>query len=256
MNELAAERQREIVQILNKEGKVIVSDLAIKFNVASATIRRDLDMLNEKYKLIRVHGGAIFPNFSTSFEPQYSEKSVLNHDIKKRIGIVGASLVQDGDTLFLDSGTTAYQVAENLSDKNNLKVLTTDLKIGCLLSSNINIEVIMIGGNVRTNQFNCVGFLTQKIISELNADMCFLALDGFDIERGITVTNIQEAAVKQYMLTSSRRVIAITDHTKLKRISMISVCPISEVDILITDNLADNEVINKMDEMNIQIMLT
>ncbi len=191
MNELAAERQREIVQILNKEGKVIVSDLAKRFNVASATIRRDLDLLNEEYKLLRVHGGAIFPNFSTSFEPQYSEKSVLNHEIKKRIGIVGASLVQDGDTIFLDSGTTAYQVAEYLSEKNNLNVLTTDLKIGCLLAANINIEVTLIGGSVRPNQFNCVGYITEKTISELNADLYFLALDGLDIERGITVTNVQ-----------------------------------------------------------------
>lgn len=254
-HELAAERQQEITQMLKKEGKVIVSDLAKKYDVTFATIRRDLDILNEKDQLVRVHGGAIFPDFSTSFEPQYSEKSILNNELKKRIGVIAASLVKDGDTIYLDSGTTAFQVAENLREKNNLKIITPDLKIGCLLATSINHEVILIGGKVRTNQFNCVGAIAQEIASDLNADIYFLALDGFDLDRGVTVTDLQEAAIKKIMIESSKEVVAITDHTKIGRISMVSVCPLSKLDVLITDDSIDKDVVREIEEMKIQVLL-
>ena len=220
-----------------------------------ATIRRDLDALSEKDQLIRVHGGAIYPNFSTSFEPQYHEKSTLNSDCKKRIGIIAASLIKDGDTIFLFFVKTAYQVAENLRDKNNLKIITADLKIGCSLAINNNNEIILIGGRVRTNQFVCLGAIAQDIVSDLNADIFFLALDGFDLHRGVTVTDTQEAYLKKIMLESSKKVIAITDHSKMGRISMVSVCPLSKLDVLITDDSIDKEIVRNVEEMDIQVLL-
>lgn len=253
-NKLAAERRREILLTLKAEKKVIVSNLAKKYKVTTATIRRDLDYLGENYKIQRVHSGAIMPEIATTFEPIYSEKTIINSTLKKEIGIVASGLIHDGDSLFIDSGTTAFQLAENLGNKSNLKIITTDLKIGCLLSANTDFEVVLVGGKVRTNQFNCIGPISEQIISHLNVDLFFMAVDGLDLKKGITITNFEEAAIKKMMLQNSSKTIVLADHSKFSRVSLCNVCSISEIDILITDNFADRNPIREIEEMGILVL--
>ncbi len=250
-----AERQAEIVTILEQKGSVNVADLALKFNVTTATIRNDLDTIMQSHKIIRVHGGAIIPNFSTSYEPQYTEKSNLNIDLKERIGAIASSFVNNGDTIFLDSGTTAYQLAKKLLDKHNLKIFTTDLKVGCLLATNPNVETVIIGGLVRPNQFNTIGPFAQDEVSRLNTDLFFLAVDGIDTAKGVTVSDLEESAIKKIMIASTKSVVVISDHSKFGRVSTSHVCAISEIDAIVTDSQLDFETLKIFRDAGMQLFL-
>ena len=251
----ATGRQQVILELLRTQGEVTVNDLVDQFDVSAATIRRDLDVLAQHRRVDRVHGGAVLPQPITSYEPLYAEKTTLNQEEKARIGAAASELVADGQTIILDSGSTAYQLAINLVDKRGLTVVTTDLYVAVHLSSMPDIRVLMVGGGVRTNQFNSVGRFAEYCLSNINADSLFLAVDGVDLEKGVTVTDIDEATVKKVMINSSRQVNLIADHSKFGRVALANIVGISTIDHIITDTALNPSFVEALHALDVRLTL-
>jgi len=252
---LFEDRQRKIIEILERQGSVKVSDLAKYFNVSRVTIRRHLDLLSEQMPVIRVRGGALSNKKGTSYEPDYDAKTEKYLEIKQKIGRLAASLVSSGETLIIDSGTTTWHVASSLMGKGNLTVVTNDLKISLLLASTSDISVYIVGGEIRPYIFSSFGISAEEYMKNFNVNKLFLATDSIDIEKGITNANITESYLKQEMIRSAREVILVADSSKFDKVSFANVADFSVIDRIISDKKVPKKYRDLLLEKGIKLNL-
>jgi DeoR family fructose operon transcriptional repressor len=231
----AEERLEAIEKEAVKEGKVKVNELAEKFNVSKATIRRDLTELETIGILKRTHGGAV-PQNHTKTELSYLEKEDQFLNEKEKIGKYAAIFIKAGDTVALDSGTTTIQIAKAI-DVENITIITNSIKIANLLSKKDNIEVILTGGLLRQNTLALVGPLAEEAVNHFNIDKAFLGANGMTPDEGFTTPNIVEANIKRSFIKHSEKVFFVCDHSKLNIKSFAKIAKSSEVDGLITDKI-------------------
>ena len=225
-----------IMEKLNKYGRVDVQEIAQELDVSTATIRRYFNELEKQGRLRRVHGGAVLSTVSTTFEYLYHAKVALRMDEKKRIAIQAAEEIQDGDAIFLDSGTTTYQIAMCLSDKKELTVITYDMSIATVLNNHPSIQVILTGGMVRQGYNVLVGSITENFIRNMMVDKVFLSADAIHTDFGISNANYVESGIKALLVKAGKKVILVADHTKFDKIAVSKFCSLSEIDMCITDN--------------------
>lgn len=249
----AKERKREILKILNEEGKVKTLELAEKLNVSEPTIRRDIADLDKQGALIRTHGGAL-PIEAHSIEPTFSEKVDKFADEKKHIGRTAASLVKDGNTVVLDGGTTTLQIAKYLEAKD-VTVLTNALDIAEELEGKEGIEVILTGGNIRWNTRALVGPVTEATLNRFRVDLAFIGTNAISIEDGITTPNLVEASTKKTMIKIARRAFVVADHTKFDRAEFCQVAALSELSGIITNPAIDMALIEKYEQVDLEMIL-
>jgi len=252
---LLASRHKKILDILNRQGNVKVTDLASYFGVSEVTARRDLDMLADQSYLVRVRGGALSNKPGTSYEPVYETKSVECIEEKRRIGAAAAALVKDGETLILDSGSTTWHVGTCLPGKSDLTVITTDLKIAILLANYSDMHVFITGGAVRPHLFSCYGQSSENFVKKLNVNKFFLGADAIDARRGITNAMFEEAPIKKDMIKSAQEVILVVDHTKFNKISLAHITDFSGIDHIITDKKMPREFIKIFEKEDIKITI-
>jgi DeoR family fructose operon transcriptional repressor len=253
----AEERREQILIMLKENSKLWVSELCTYFDVSSATIRSDLRMLESENKLKRTHGGAI-PIEKASFELNTHEKKVVYSEEKHRIAIMAASMVEDGDTIALDTGTTTFELAKLLADKRDLTVVTNDLMIAPLLENNSTANVVFVGGMLRKG-FHCTtGPSSHEQISKYNVDKAFMAANGLSLEKGVTTPGIDLAEVKRTMIRIASQVIFLLDSSKFGLISFIKFADLREVDMIVTDNMVSKKIVERMqmknDNLNIVIV--
>ena len=229
-------RHEKIKESIKTHGNVSVDELSESFNTSRVTIRKHLDLLSKEENITRVRGGAIYIQKGTTYEPNYEDKSKDYYNIKKKIGDKSASLIHDGETIILDSGSTTWHVADQIKTKRDLTVITNDLKIAMHLAKNKDIKVFLAGGIVRTNLFSCHGSDTGNYFKKINADVAFLAADAIDLKKGITNANIEEAEVKKEMIKSAKKTILVTDSSKFNKVSFTYVADLQEMDFVITDD--------------------
>lgn len=242
----AEERLEAIQKEVLREGKVKVNELANKFNVSKATIRRDLTELETIGILKRTHGGAV-PQSHTKTELSYLEKEDQLLDEKEKIGKYAAVFIKAGDTIALDSGTTTIQIAKSI-DVEDITIITNSIKIANLLSKKKKIEVILTGGLLRQNTLALVGPLAEETVNHFNIDKAFLGANGMTPDEGFTTPNIVEANIKKTFIKNSERVFFVCDHSKLYIKSFAKIAKVSEVDGLITDKI--DEATHKAFERN------
>jgi len=231
----AEERLKAIEREVLREGKVKVNDLANKFNVSKATIRRDLTELETIGLLKRTHGGAV-PQSHTKTELSYLEKEDQFLSEKEKIGKYAALFIKEGDTIALDSGTTTIQIAKAI-DVENITILTNSIKIANLLSKKNKIEVMLTGGQLRQNTLALVGPLAEESVKHFNIDKAFIGANGMTPGEGFTTPNIIEANIKKIFIKHSEKVFFVCDHSKMFKKSFAKIADASEVDGLITDNI-------------------
>lgn len=249
----AEERRQKILEIIGREQVVKVLDLSAFFNVSEATIRRDLQELEEAGFLKRTHGGAI-SNQAATFEPSLAEKEDQYQAEKIAIAGVAVQLVQEGDTVMLDAGSTTLQIARNLKQKRNITIVTNAVNIAWELAAG-NAEVILLGGNLRQRTLSLVGPITENILSGLYVDKLFLATNGLDLKKGLTTPNLAEAQAKKAMLNSAKEVILVADHSKFGRVSFSHICNLDRINCLITDNGAPAAVLNALKKQGIKVLV-
>lgn len=248
------DRRATIVQMITSERMVKVSDLIKTFNVSIETIRRDLKYLEDAGYIKRVYGGAVIKSMY-GLEPDYSSREIKNYSEKVAIGRKTVELVDDGDTIVIDIGTTTLEFARALKGKKKVTVITNAIQIAAALVVDDNIRVIMLGGNVRKGDLSTSGFLSENNISLFNVDKIFLGIGGLTIEEGITDYHIEESNLRRHILKKTHMVIGLADFSKFGVIAMNKVCDIEKINFLITDDKTDKLMISKIRTLGIKVLI-
>ncbi len=232
---LAEERRRQILHLVNEEGKVLVEDLAKRFSTSEVTIRLDLEDLQGRGLVHRTHGGALPVPNGALLDRNLAEKEKLYRREKARIAQAAAKLVQEGQSVVLDSGSTTTMIARVLRTFRNLTIITNALNIAAELAGS-NLEVILVGGGLRKESFSLVGPFAEEVLGKLSPDILFLGVDGFDVGFGMTTPNPQEARVNRLMVEAADRTVVVCDSSKFGRRSLCLIAPTSAADQVITDS--------------------
>ena len=248
---LAAERHARIADIVARQKSVTVSELCQQFGVSDMTIRRDLQRLEDEGVLMRTHGGAVanVPEQDAAF----GIREQVHPEAKEAIARVAASLVNPGDTIILDAGTTTARLARHLHGKGDLTVITTSLHVLRELGADDQITLIATGGTVRPATLSFVGSWAEEMLSRFHADALFLAATAIDLQRGLFNSNVYEIGVKQQMIRSARRVIAVVDHTKFGRQSTAKIAGLEQVHCVISDSQIAPEVALALRDHHIEV---
>lgn len=231
---LNEERRRAILEILNRDGRVLVLDLARRFETSQVTIRKDLEELHAHGLIHRTHGGALPAREGALEDPTLREKEKLHRKEKLRIAQTAAGMVQEGQVVILDSGTTTTAIAHSLRHFHNLTVVTNAVNIAAELSGTA-VEVILTGGTLRKNSFSLVGPIAEETLHRLNADILFLGVDGFDVQYGLSTPNLLEAKVNRVMVEVAKRTVAVCDSSKFGRRSLSLIVPPTALHQVVTD---------------------
>jgi len=231
------ERREQLLRLVESQQRVTITQICQEFVVSQATARRDLEVLEQEGKVQRFHGGALLI-LSAPPEPSFAERSGEQSDEKRRIGRAAAALVSDGETLFLGSGTTVLEVARNLRKHRDLTVITNSLLVMNMLADVPSITLVALGGILRSSEQSFIGHLTELALGELHVNKVIIGIRGIDLDTGITNDYLPETQTDRKILSISREVIVVADHTKCARISSVFLAPLSQVHTFITDTLA------------------
>jgi DeoR family transcriptional regulator of aga operon len=231
---LNEERRRAILEILSRDGRVFVKDLSRQFQTSQVTIRKDLESLHEQNHLHRTHGGALPCREGALEDPTLREKEQFHRKEKLHIAAAAARMVNEGQVIILDSGTTTTAIARSLRVFKNLTVVTNAVNIAAELAGT-SIEVILTGGTLRKNSFSLVGPIAEETLRRLNADILFLGVDGFDVHHGLSTPNLLESKVNRVMVEVAKRTVAVCDSSKFGRRSLSLIVPASAIHQVITD---------------------
>lgn len=243
------------MNMLDKNGQVFVHELSEAFNVSEVTIRNDLELFESKRLLIRSRGGAMKFDNSVGLDFQLSDKDKIHYAEKIRIGKKAAALVNSGETIILDSGTTTMEIAKNLNPEDSINVITNAFNIANQLINSQNINIIVPGGTLRKNSHSLVGPLAEKSIRNFYVDKVFLGVDGFDTTQGAFTPNIEEASLNQIMIEISKEVILVADSSKFKRRSLAFICPVTKIDIVVTDEHISREDQNRLADLGVKVII-
>jgi DeoR/GlpR family transcriptional regulator of sugar metabolism len=252
---LAELRRLRIVEYIRKRerGVVSITELSQLLAVSEMTVRRDLALLESKGVLRRVHGGAIAYQPSEGDRP-FSDRSTRANPQKKVIGWLAAQLVQDGDRIILDAGTTTLQMAYNLTSKNRLTVITNNIPISIELSAYPNITIVLLGGIVKHMELCTIGNMVRQSLSLLSADKYFLSATSFSTGMGAMETDMAETEVKQAMLRSAGEVILVADSVKFEMTSLIQVAPTHHIHKIVTDDGLPLETIHAIESKGVEVI--
>ena len=235
-------RLRVIQQLLEQRGFVRVRDLADRFGVSTVTVRADLQALEERQVAFRVHGGAM-PFDSARGERPFEEVATRRAAEKAAIASAASALVSNGETIVVDVGTTAASFAQALVDRvdlTELTVITNGITIAMALeAAHPRFTIVVTGGTLRPKQHSLVEPLATGIFESLRVDTVFLGCNGVAVDGGITNVNLPEAYVKRAMIDAAARCVVLADSSKLGVRTLAPVCPLSGVDVLVTDSQAD-----------------
>lgn len=252
---LGEERREYILNQVKKTGSANAIDIARTLDVSETTIRRDLNRLAKKNLVKRTYGGAMAID-PVGIEMKFSTQKEKYIQEKKRIAHAASRLIEDGDVILLEAGTTGFQTALNLAHIKNLTVITNSCDIANLLAkTNPQFNIMLSGGILRTDTHSLVGPIADYAFKNMNVDKAFIGITGIDMDKGITATDHIEAQTKQILIKSAKKVIALCDHSKLGHISVNYIAPINIIDILITDSEADTDFLKKLRDMDIEIIV-
>ncbi|MBO1437326.1 DeoR/GlpR family DNA-binding transcription regulator [Meiothermus sp. CFH 77666] len=248
-------RHQEILEVLHRDGRLQVRQLAEHFGVSTVTIRTDLEYLEQRGLLRRTRGGAV-PAETKRFELPLEETRQVHAREKERIGHHAAALVRDGETIILDVGSTTTELAKALpSSLRNVVVITSGLNIALLLESHPGITVIVTGGTLRPLQHSLVNPYGTLLLQEINADKAFIGCNGVHPDKGFTNTNLQEAEIKRAMMEAARETIVLADHSKLMQVAAARIGPLEAAHLLITDRKAKSEDLLALRQRGLEVAL-
>ncbi|HXY01990.1 MAG TPA: transcriptional repressor AgaR [Terriglobales bacterium] len=251
---LSEERRRAIVELLQQNGRVLVSDLAKHFRTSFITVRKDLDFLHHQGELERTHGGALPVRTGAVMDSSLQEKQRLHQQEKLRIAAGAVRMIGPGQVIILDSGTTTTAIALACRHMKNLTIITNATNIAAELADS-PVEVILTGGVLRNNSYSLVGPLAEESLRKLSADLLFLAVDGFDVRYGLTTPNLLEARVNRAMAESARRTVVVCDSSKFGRRSLSLILPTSAVHETITDGNIPRHDLRVLRKADVQVTL-
>lgn len=249
----SVERRSDILELLQQTNSQRVEALAQHFGVSSVTIRSDLNTLEQQGYITRSHGFAVL-NSRLIAELSIADKRNHYPELKQRIGKLAASLLHNGDRIILDSGTTTKAIVNHLSHLT-LTVLTNGLDIAMELVSCPNVEVRMTGGVLRKNAMSFSGIMADNNLRQYRFDKVFLGVDGFDLHKGVTTFNEQEAHLNRLMCEAADQVIVVTDSSKFGQYSDFVICSANQIDVLITDDQLPKNYQQALEDAGVTVLI-
>lgn len=247
------QRQALIVEYLHGRGHATVEQLTSHFNTTGTTIRKDLSSLQQEGAVIRTYGGVRL-KWDEGDQP-IDKKTLININKKKRIAALAAQLINEGDSLVFDAGSTVMQMVPHLARFNNITVMTNSLKIVNELIEFKNDQVILMpGGTYRSTSASFHGSVAESAFSRFNFDTLFIGADGLDLQAGVTTFN-EVFAVSQAMCRSAKKIVLLIDSSKFGRKSPNVVCSLNSVDVLITDRGIDQDTVDKLEALDIKVII-
>ncbi len=256
---LRQERFSRIVSLINEHHFCSVHQLAQQTGASPATIRRDLQQLAAQEQIRLTRGGAMRNQESSVQEPAYDIKTALNLDEKLRIGTEAIKYIEPSDTILIDTGTTTLQMAiamtEAQRDWQGVNVAVNDVREAYELCRIPNLSLHMLGGTVRQGHYTTLGRWTQSALEGINADKCFLSCDAVDLQGGLSITNGEEVSSKQMMLSASREVYLLCDHSKFGLRAFMHLCHVEKVGHIITGRELNPAVVRRFEDVGIEMVL-
>lgn len=251
---MGQDRAKLIVEFLKTNNLATVDDLVTLTGASPATIRRELVKMNEEGMIYRVHGGVTLNRFVPQ-QMTIPTKQHLHHQEKQAIGLAAAALIQNGDSVVLDAGTTAMEIARHIKGRP-VRVITTDLRISLLLGeSNTQTEVSVCGGTVDTGSQSCIGNQVVEYVGKLHPTYTFIACSAFKAETGITAPTSDLAMLKRALTRHSSKKVLVADSSKYGLTQLYEVGPLDSVDLIITDDKHDINAAAEIRRMGIELML-
>ncbi len=248
------DRQKQILQLLERQQRISVTELCNTFDISEATARRDLENLASQGKLQRVHGGAIVLTQAPPELPILQRQNEQAED-KMRIGQAAAALVQKGETIFLGSGTTVLEVARALRQRRELTVLTNSLPVVNILSGSEDITLICLGGMLRESEFSFIGHITEQALAEVRADKVFMGTRAISLEYGLTNEYLPETMTDRAILKAGKEIIVLADHTKFGRAATVRLAPLETIHTIITDNGISQDFLEAFQERGVNVVV-
>ena len=248
-------RRKKILEILRKDGQVSVSDLSRILNATVVTIRNDLGELDRDGYLQRVKGGAV-QTVKNFYNHDFQLRRQENIDVKKKIAAAAAALINDGETLLINSGSTTYLTAVELKWHKNLNIVTNSLAVAVELDMQPSFRVILLGGEINAQYSFTYGYDAQEQIKRYKADKAILSIDGICPEYGLTTYHAEEAVVDDLMIGRARETIVVGDSGKYGHESFSRVAHIDKVHYWVTDGDLSEEAVGSFDRYGIKIVVT
>lgn len=248
------DRQLQILQLVERQQRISVADICATFEVSEATARRDLETLASEGKVQRVHGGAIALTQAPPELPILQRQDEQAQE-KLRIGQAAAALVQDGETVFLGSGTTVLEIAKNIRERKGLTVITNSLPVVNTLAGLEEITVIVLGGMLRDSELSFIGHITEQALAEVRADKVFIGTRAISVEQGLTNDYLPETLTDRAILNIGRDIVIVADHTKCGVISTAFLAPLNAMHTLVTDGGTDVEFVTALKQKGINVLV-
>jgi len=244
-------RLNAILERLAAVGETRVTNLARQLGVSTATIRRDLEDLEERRLLTRTHGGAV--SRSVVFELPLRDRSSAQAADKVRIAHAAAELAPAGSVVGLTGGTTTAEVARALSHRESLTVVTNALNVAWELVVHPQIKLVLSGGVARGHSYELIGPLADQTLAAVNLDIAFLGVDGVSATHGLTTHNEVEAHTNRVLIGRAKRVVVVADHSKIRQVRFAAITSLESVDELITDRDADLEAVDEIRQAGVVV---
>ncbi|MCI8418558.1 MAG: DeoR/GlpR transcriptional regulator [Lachnospiraceae bacterium] len=249
---LAIERKNEILSILQKEERVLVSELSQRYEVTDETIRRDLEKLESEGYVKRTYGGAVL-NKNTSMDMPLRIRERSNRREKQMIARAVARLVEEGDSIMLDASSTSLMISKELKEMNNLTVVTNSVEVLIEFAGHEGIRVISTGGTLRDSSLSLVGTAAQKVLHGYNVDKAVISCKGIHMDKGVTDSSEVEADMKNAMRSCARQTILAVDSSKFNQVSFVRFMELGEGDMVVTDCKVDEEWRQFLEERGVQV---
>ena len=249
-------RRERIVSMLREQGSVQIPALAELFGVSTQTLRKDLNFLDSKRICTRSTGGAILQsNTLSATEAAIDVKRTLFADEKDSIGRRAATLISDGDSVLLDSGTTTLQVARHIDPTHSLVIVTNDVGIMNELVARERVQLVFLGGTLRRKSLSFYGTQTERAVQDLHVDKLFLAADGFDIEKGITTHFEPEAQLNRVMCRAATEIVVVADSSKFGRICLHKILEPQRISKVVTDAGIPGEAREALTQNGVEVII-
>jgi DeoR family transcriptional regulator of aga operon len=248
------QRREAILQLLTEHGSVQVAQLVPQMRVSAVTIRSDLSAIEAQGLATRSHGGAVLARTPPP-EHTIRQKDAINQDQKERIGALAATLVQEGDNIIIDSGTTTIWLARHLRDASHVTVMTNGLNIAWDLADTPGVDLILAGGLLRKQSLSIQGAQAESCLQAYSFDKLFLGVDGFDLKFGVTTHHEAEASLNHKMVERAKKIIVLTDASKFGRVSLHRIVQLDRVHTVITDSAISPEYREGLQALGIELLI-
>jgi len=246
-----SKRHSEIMKLLQMKKSCSVIELAKTLNVSDETIRRDIRQLAATGAVEKIHGGVVLPQ--NTLEPPFLSRMQEQQEEKERIARLTASLINDGETILLDNGSSSCYVARELITHRNLTVVTNSTEVARELCSRNQNRVFMAGGEIRSDDSAAYGPSAIQFAKQFSTNRAILSMGSITAEEGCLDYDLSEAEFKRAILPHARSIIVVADHTKFSRSGVVKVCEFDQIDLLITDRMPPKEVVDIIGEHRIHI---